>query len=497
MKKSITLIVSILFIISTLILPTFATTPYPESEHDYQNNITQEWHYEYDGEASGLFVTFSEKTSFEKPTTAIITPSKKEGIGSLVIGGSINKKAGDSLTVTAKDYALTATGKELSGKTLYIPDSGFSLVMKTDESVTDYGFSIERISVTPPDDVAVITYECCNVCGLKKLFCYNQGEQIKVGYGNYCKMDNSAFVSWMSDDGTEYNEGDALEFASVNLKARRVPLLLKNTEVLSFSNSDPYFDPDYNGGYYMDKTDFLMMKRNIYKVFGAVPFPSVALSLVLSTYPEWPWNGSCYGMSTLAFLHHYGIINALDSRSEKTISELTNEDSVLSMINYYQWSAAGSFLCENFALEKGTKTYSQQLKNLYATVENGNIVLFTYYSNGIFEESGHAVLLTGAYTQSDGTKVLVAYDCNRPDDYTNKEFEQRYYIDADYTTIKRGYNYPTNNWYMDVGAFNWTDDYAHFEAFDINGNGSVSTWYTHYFSQLFMKMKTLIEIIMK
>ena len=138
--------------------------------------------------------------------------------------------------------------------------------------------------------------------------------------------------------------------------------------------------------------------------------------------------------------------------------------------------------------------YSHQLKKLYESVADGNIVLFTYYPTGIFEESGHTVLLTGAYTESDGTKVLVAYDSNRPEDYVNQEFEQRYYIDADYTTIKRGYDYPTN-WYMDVGAFNWTDDYAHFESFDINGDGSALTWYRHYFSQLFGKIRTLIELI--
>ena len=491
--KPLSLVLSIPFILSSFILTSSAVnTTYPESEHDYQNNVTQEWHYEYDDEATGLYVTFSEKTSFEKPTTTIVAPSKKDIAGSLVIGGTVSKKAGDSLTITAKDYTLTATGKELSGKTLYIPGNSFSLRLKTDSSVTDYGFSIDRIDVTAPDDVAIVTYECCDSCGFKQLLCYNQGEEIKIPYGNYCKGNNSAFVSWESADGSEYNEGDTLEFASVSLKAKRVPLLLGSTEVLSFSNSDPYFDPEYDGGYKISKEDFYMMKYNIYKVFGPFPFPSAALSLVFSTYPEWPWNGSCYGMSTFAFLHHYGVINALDGRNEESISELINEDSVLSMINYYQWSAAGSFLCENFALNKGTKTYSRQLSDLYNSVEEGNIVLFTYYPTEIFKEGGHTVLLTGAYTEPDGTKVLIAYDSNRPEDYVNGEFEQRYYIDSGFTTIKRGYDYPAN-WYMDVGAFNWTDDYKHFEAFDINGKGTVLNWYIHYFSQIVRLIGNLIK----
>ena len=99
---------------------------------------------------------------------------------------------------------------------------------------------------------------------------------------------------------------------------------------------------------------------------------------------------------------------------------ITNEDDILSLINYYQWSASGSFLCENFSLDKGSKMYSQQLKDMFDSVSQGNIVLFTYYTGETIKTSGHAVLLTGAYTQKDGTKVLVAYDCNRPEDYTSK-----------------------------------------------------------------------------
>lgn len=494
LRKFVSLFLSILLISGSCILGlTAAAYGYPESEHNYENDVSKEWTYVYEGEAEGLFITFSEQTSFEKNVMVYVPIIS--GPNGEVIGGGImeEKKSGDSLTVTAKDYTLKATGKELSGKTIYVPGNSFSLYLKTDSSITDYGFSIDRIDVTPPENMAVVSYECCDSCE-KKILCYKKGEEIKVQKNYYCKTGNSAFVSWISEEGQEYNEGEVLDYASVNLKARRIPLLLNNDEVLSFSNSDPYFDPEYDGGYYISQKDFLMMKHNIYKVFGPIPFPSAALSLVFSTYPKWPWNGSCYGMSTLAFLHHYGVIDALDGRQEKCIAELTNEDAVLSMINYYQWSAAGSFLCENFALNKGTKMYSQQLRDLYDSVADGNIVLFTYYPTGIFEQSGHTILLTGAYTQEDGTKVLVAYDCNNPEDYCNQDFEQRYYIDADFTTIKRGYDYPTN-WYMDVGAFNWTDDYAHFEAFDINGGGSVLTWYGHYFSQIFSKIKTLFGLI--
>ena len=468
---------------------------YPESEHNYQNNMKQVWHYDYGENAHGLYVTFSDKTSFEKPTLkyqAIISGPNGE-----VIGGGIMKKTkdGDKLTVTAVGYTFSATGKELAGKTLYIAGSSFDLCLETDSSVTDYGFAIDRIAETAPDDVAVVNYKCCDTCGIEKSFCYNPGEEIKVGKDYYCKLDNSAFVSWVSDDGKEYYEGEVIEFGSVNLTARRVPLLLGSDEVLSFSNSDPYFDPDYNGGYYLTKEDYRTMQKNIYKVFGIGVLPAVGLSIALATYPDWYWNGSCYGMSTLAFLQHYGVHDVLEDRSENSLSELTNEDDVVSLINYYQWSAAGSFLCENFSMNKGSKMYSQQLKSIFESVSNGNIVMFTYYPGETFKTSGHTVLLTGAYTQKDGTKVLVTYDCNRPEDYTSKTFEQRFYIDKDFTTIKRGYDYPTNDWYMEYGEFNWTDDYSHFEPFHINGSGKVLPWYSHYFSQIGKLIKTLFSLI--
>ena len=467
---------------------------YPESEHNYQNDFSYTWHYDYGEDAEALFVTFSEKTKLEMPVLSTRPNNSTSNI--IIIGGNKVTKDGDKLTVTAKDdYSFSATGKELAGKTLYIPGNSFDISLETDSSVTDYGFSIDRISHIAPDDVAVVTYYCCDACGEKKSFCYNQGQEIKVGKDYYCKLDESAFVSWVSEDGKEYYEGETIEFASVNLKARRVPLLLGSDEVLSFSNSDPYFDPDYNGGYYLTKEDYRTMQKNIYKVFCIGVLPAVGLSIALATYHDWEWEGSCYGMSALAFLQHYGVIDVLSSREENSLSELKNDDDVLSLINYYQWSASGSFLCENFSLNKGSNMYSQQLKEVYDSVAKGNIVLFTYYTGETFKTSGHTVLLTGAYTQKDGTKVLVTYDPNRPEDYTSKAFEQRFYIDSDYTVLKRGYDYPTNNWYMEYGEFNWTDDYNHFKAFDINGGGKVLPWYSHYFSQIGKLIKTLFFLV--
>jgi hypothetical protein len=137
--------------------------------------------------------------------------------------------------------------------------------------------------------------------------------------------------------------------------------------------------------------------------------------------------------------------------------------------------------------------YSKQLEDMFESVSNGNIVLFTYYSGETIKTSGHAVLLTGAYTEKDGTKVLVAYDCNNPEDYTNRKFQQRFYIDKDFTTIKRGYSYPTH-WLVEYGEFNWTDDYSQFKAFSRDETGGVFSWYSLFFSQLGKFIKNLISL---
>lgn len=338
-----------------------------------------------------------------------------------------------------------------------------------------------------------VTYECCDSCGYKKTYVYNKKSKITVPYNIYC-TDDTAFAGWVSESGEEYYGGETLPFADITLKAKRVPLLLENDEVLSFANSDRYFHTREFDGYYMNSKDYRMMRRNANRVFGAVSPVTLMLNAVFSTYSGWEWNGSCYGMSALAFLQHYGVTDVLSDRDEACIADLPNSAEVASKINYYQWSAAGSFLCENFSLEKGSKMYSQQLRDMFDSVSSGNIVLFTYYPKNIFTSSGHTVLLTGAYTQADGTKVLLCYDCNYPDDYREETFRQRFYISEDFTTIKRGYSYPVSYTIQELGSFNWTDDYAHFKPFDINGGGRISLWYSHFFSQLSRFMRTSFKL---
>ncbi|MBQ1967063.1 MAG: hypothetical protein II356_03705 [Clostridia bacterium] len=370
--------------------------------------------------------------------------------------------------------------------------SALDVVLKPSDSVV----------IIPPKDppsgkVVTITYECCENCSYKKTFTYTEGKEIKAEVRGGCLDGKNAFVCWVDEKGNRYYGGDTLPFESVTLKAEKIPLLLSGDEVLSFSNSDEYYHTEEFDGYYMNEADYKAMQRNITRVFGFGTFPTTGLLVALSTYKNWEWVGSCYGMSSLAFLQHYGVIDVLEpEKGVDSLSDFTNSADVASKINYYQWSAAGSFLCENFALKKGTQLYSRQIEKLYETVSEGNVVLFTFYSGDIFVSSGHTVLLVGAYTEDDGTRVLISYDPNNPEDYQSGKFEQRFYIDPECTYIKKVYN--AEQWaYLYVNAFNWTDDYRHFEPFNMDCKGSVSQWYSHFAKQLVKNAGLFLESLLK
>ena len=78
----------------------------------------------------------------------------------------------------------------------------------------------------------------------------------------------------------------------------------------------------------------------------------------------------------------------------------------------------------------------------------------------------------------------------------NDKFEQRFYIDPECTYIKKVYN--AEQWaYLYVNAFNWTDDYRHFEPFNMDCKGSVSQWYSHFAKQLIKNAGLFLESLLK
>ena len=98
-----------------------AGSEWPESSHPYGSNMDESWSYEHPTQVYGLRLVFSEDTETEtKYDTITITDSRG------------NKTEYD--------------GKELSGETVILRGSTFTISLKTDSSVTKYGFSFTGIT---------------------------------------------------------------------------------------------------------------------------------------------------------------------------------------------------------------------------------------------------------------------------------------------------------------------------------------------------------------
>lgn len=337
---------------------------------------------------------------------------------------------------------------------------------------------------------------------------------VKVTYHN--TSDGSSFVRSYSKDGggtftsQSYflfnNEGKALagwaaeeggaivydidspvptDAGDLDVWAVWTELCLGDDEIFSFNNSPWYFETDAGEGYYMNEDDYRAMQLNLFKTFGPGPVPSPVMAIVLATYPNWEWRGSCYGMSAVAALQHFGKIDVLSLQNASSLSDLESDDDLVSFINYYQSQATTSWLTENKAAVPGSPMYKAQLSELFDTVRNGNLVLFTFYQGEAFITSGHAVLMTGAYDAANGEHVLIAYDCNEPWDYDADGYDSRFVISDDFSSI---------SYYGDkLGAFNWTKNFDQFESFSIKTDGNPLIWY----GRLFLHIADVFSSVFK
>lgn len=305
-----------------------------------------------------------------------------------------------------------------------------------------------------------------------------------------------AFAGWSdtANGGVVYDRGAPIteEMDGATLYAVWCKLCFRSEESFTIRNSSYYFDVNDQDNYYLEEDDYAMMQKNLYKVFLPSPVPETILSVVLSTYPSWSWRGSCYGIASTAALQHEGIIDVVGTQGVQNTCDLEPTDDLISYINYYQSQAATSFLCEHKAFVKGTPNYKEQLRELYDSVSNGNLVLFTFYTGNAFVTPGHTVLFTGAYKDASGNIVFVAYDSNYGSDYYYEYYNNRFTVSPDFSEIRYGEE--------EIGALNWVDDFTQFSSFDIQGNGNPLNWYKAYFAhflQLFQSFAGIIRSFIK
>lgn len=292
--------------------------------------------------------------------------------------------------------------------------------------------------------------------------------------------DGCAFAGWATEKGGKvvYFGGEEVHLENdVDLFAVWCPVQLEDNEIFFFNNSKTYFTDGEDGKYRMTDEHKAMLEKNIFKTFGPTPVPGIALGAVLSTYPEWNWQGSCYGISTVVALQHYGLLDIKGLQNAETLYDMLNDEELISVINYYQANAATSWLCENKAVQSVPSAYASSLEAMYESVKNGNIVMFTYYTGSAFVTPGHTVLFTGAYETASGEHVLVTYNSNRPSRYVNGVKNDRFVLSADFKSA-------VDDNGEKIGDVNWTDDFSQFVSFDINGQTDTSLWYQTYFSHI-------------
>lgn len=477
-------------------VPALAADALPESEHDYANNLEQRWEYTYPGEAKGLFVTFSADTWVEEYSGWIRIDDIVEN-GAVTVGGMEKNiifptlKTGDVIVIYGENeqYVGSYRGGALAGKTIFVPGRSFSVVLITDGSVTGYGFRVTAVEPCPDDYVREITF--CPGEGLEPVTEIFTADQTVYFDDRYYQRDGLAFVGWsVTPGGPVAFDADGETVAAevpATLYGVWVPLALGREEVFSFYNSSWYFDVDDQDHYYMTAEDYRAMQENLFKNFGVGPYPTPVVSIVLATYRDWDFAGSCYGMSVVTALQHYGLIDILPMQNAACMNDMQPDEALISLINYYQTQTATSFPAENKALVKGSPNMRQQFRDLYRTVSGGNIVILTYFREGMKEiTEAHVILLTGCYTTAEGDLAFIVYDCNSGD-YESGWYDEVFRVPAGGDAAVYDGDV--------IDAFFWTDDFSRFQSFDINKKGTPLAWYLSYFRHVIEVLTSFFRML--
>lgn len=501
MKKILACVLAVIIALSAMFMTVCATTydyvyvsgdTYPESEHNYQDDMFCTWEYTYSGEAEGIFVTFSEETSLNGENHVVETEHGNAVYYDYIY---LSYQRDETWEYLYNDYR----GKDLAGRTVYFPSNTIRITLSTDLTGSDYGFSIDRISDEPPENETIIRYHCYSPDKVDWYSCHGDGEA-EVAQLDEIRNPGFVFAGWSTEpDGetTEHVAYDALEAGMVHdLYAVWRKPIIEFQDSFCFLNGDVGYSYPADNNYYMTDDHYNMMIKNLFKNFGIGPIPAPIIAAVLSTYPSWEFRGSCYGIAAFTFLQYHGVIDFLEGTNAKSLSGVRLNGEVISRINYYQAQAASSFLCENLAPQSGTPVYSEQIKNMFETVESGKPVLFSYYDYGkpYLLSIGHTVVLTDAFSDVNGNHYLVACDSN----YFYPTGECHYYrISSDFSTIYDCNRRLDATSVSRIGGFNWTADYKQFTSFDINGGGNPAVWYNVLFTHIVFWVKTVFSSFLR
>lgn len=521
MKKIVSVFLALALCVPAL-LPA-AAAGYPESAHDYENNCDLTWEYVHPAPAEGLFVTFSEDTYTEPGALkyALTGEPAQEELEAFLETGKGAEKEGDRITLYDRDGELFGwyTGSQLAGRTLYLPGDRFTVRLESDDSGVGYGFAVTRVTSEQPDDLSLVRY---HIDGGEVCVPLSAGEPVVLNeYYRLRQVGDRIVVGWRTaeDDAYYYNATDfdedtfsyppartgltAAGGEILDLYAIECPISMTADEVFSFTNSSRYFSAELDG-YVLEKEHFLRLIADAYVTFGLTPvMPLVAPVTFYATYyyPTMRFKGSCAGIVISEILQHEGKLDLLSPQGVDTVAELAPDDHLLSTINFYgiQQNTYG-IVPERAAIDPGTPEYSAQLRALYETAASGRPVYFGLYSGqhpfkailkpwaGKFQ-GGHAVLVTGAYTDADGRHILIVCDSNSAA-YGNG-YCNTLYIDADFTEI-----FFPDYFSAPLTGFSWTDGAPQYDSLPAEGPIDPFAWHIEFFKNLLSLLRQIFGMYM-
>ncbi|MBR3816546.1 MAG: hypothetical protein IKJ27_07460 [Clostridia bacterium] len=514
MKKYKALLSSVLAIIllcSCIVLPANAQQTLPESEHRYKNDFYGEWDYTHSNkDAEGLFVTFSDNTYVEDGDdyyNIYFEGNEDITIEDVLEEGEQNK-IGDIISIYDSKLNLVGVyqGDELSGQTVYVPDSSFKITLITDGSLTAYGFKVTNVTDELPEGATIFRYHMPDG-SVKADIAYEYDSTLTVNeYLMHVISGDEAIIGWKLPSGEDwYYASDSVydtymeESGVYDFYAISTPVQLLPTDVYGFTNSSRYFTFD-GDRYYMTKEHQLRLVSSTCLAGGTIPLalPAGILATVLSTYSTWDWNGACIGFANTVCLQKKGILDVVSTQPGATcVRDLKPTPELISLLNYYNAHSAATIVPKDKAFKPGSAEYTRQLKKLVKSALDGNLILFEFFP--IEEELSnmftvyHGIVITGAYEHPDGGYVLLYYDEN--DGSYARDGECNYlYVPADYSQIYGEYS--------NLMIF-WTDSFEEFRSFDPDIENSnifsfrieffkhllelIREWFDYYIKALFVK----------
>lgn len=511
-KAILSIILCVITVSSVCIFPANATQAYPESEHKYKNNCRQEWEYTYPGEAEMIGVTFSEDTYVEPGDYyEIYFDDKNDLTMENIMEATSFYKVGDIISIFDSYGSLIGAyqGNELAGETVYIPGNYFKIVLTSDSTINKYGFKVTDVKAGVPEGCNVVFYNMpdgsvfTDICG-DEFYEDSELYLLDPDFDRYIS-DGQAILGWKKgENGPSYYysfgnvegmEGIKLQtFCSLENEITKLypittPVCLNPDEVYSFENTPNHFDIDETDGYYFTKKDYIRMVSVPCVIGGVGPLavPGAIMSWVVSTVPQWEWNGSCIGFSTTVCLQKKGILDVVSTQpGAKCMRDLEPTPELISLLNYYNTAATATIVSKNIAFKSQPEEFSRQLKKLYKSAEAGNIIDFQFHKGGN-DEIYHGYAVVGAYTDSEGNHFILFYDENYSRDYAFQNICRKMWISPDFTEIHIGYKDGQ------IDEFLWNDSFEAYKSIDINQDYSRVHFHFDLIRQIFETLKEWIS----